>query len=112
MADLAGAACIVITEMVNNVVAHAHTPMVVLLARRDGALSVAVRDESAIVPKFTGPVAPTSYGGRGLLLIDSVADSWGTLPLDGGKVVWALLDSPDPADFARHPPDLTQAQTD
>ena len=30
--ELAGPACIVITEMVNNVVAHAHTPMTVLLA--------------------------------------------------------------------------------
>jgi histidine kinase-like protein len=95
LTDLAGPACIVVTEMVNNVVAHAHTSMVVLLACHRGTMSVAVRDESTIVPKFTGPVAPTSYGGRGLLLIDSVADRWGSLSLDEGKVVWALLDGPD-----------------
>jgi hypothetical protein len=29
--------------------------------------------------------------GRGMLLIDSVAHSWGWLPLEGGKVVWASL---------------------
>jgi hypothetical protein len=82
----------VVTEMVNNVVAHARTPMTVFLARHGEGMSVAVRDESASVPRFAGPVAPTSYGGRGLLLIDSVSSRWGNLKLDDGKVVWALLD--------------------
>lgn len=95
LAGLAGDACIVATEMVNNVVAHARTPMRVLLGRHDAAISVAVRDESPVLPRFTGPVAPTAYGGRGLLLIDSVAARWGRLALPGGKVVWALL-SPEP----------------
>ena len=93
--DLAGPACIVVTEMVNNVVAHAKTPMIVLLAIRRDAMAVAVRDRSSIVPRFTGPVPATSYGGRGLLLIDSVADRWGSLPLEGGKGVWAVLQQPD-----------------
>jgi hypothetical protein len=91
--DLAGPACIVVTEMVNNVVAHAHTPMTVLLAVRGESMSVAVRDQSTYVPRFTGsPVPVTSYGGRGLLLIDSVARQWGSLALPDGKVVWAVLD--------------------
>jgi anti-anti-sigma regulatory factor len=98
--DLAGSSCIVLTEMVNNVVAHAHTPMTVLLSRRDERLSLAVRDGSPTIPHFSGPVAPTAYGGRGLLLIDSVADRWGCLAADGGKVVWALMDgvSEEPED--------------
>ena len=58
-------------------------------------MAVAVRDRSSTVPQFTGPVPPTSYGGRGMLLIDSVADRWGSLPLEAGKVVWALLQQPD-----------------
>jgi hypothetical protein len=92
LAELDSPACIVATEMVNNVVAHARTPMVVLLAARDDGLSVAVRDGSAVVPTFTGgPVPPTAFGGRGMLLIDSVSKHWGSLALDGGKVVWALL---------------------
>ncbi len=92
--DLAGPACIVVTEMVNNVVAHAQTSMTVLLAVHGESMSVAVRDESTYVPEFTGqPVPVTSYGGRGLLLIDSVARSWGSLALSGGKVVWAVLDA-------------------
>jgi hypothetical protein len=89
--ELTGPACIVLTEMVNNVVAHARTSMTVMLARQEDRMSVAVRDRSATIPRFTGPVAPTSYGGRGLLLIDSVSSRWGNLKLDQGKVVWALL---------------------
>ncbi|GAA3350645.1 ATP-binding protein [Amorphoplanes nipponensis] len=101
--DLAGPACIVVTEMVNNVVAHAHTPMTVLLALRGDRMSVAVRDHSTYVPRFTGgPVPVTSYGGRGLLLINSVAQLWGSLALDDGKVVWALLDA-DGADADQLP---------
>jgi anti-anti-sigma regulatory factor len=93
--DLAGPACIVVTEMVNNVVAHARTPMTVRLALRDDTLTVAVHDQSPVVPRFTGPVPATSYGGRGLLLIDSVARRWGSLQLAGGKVVWAILHRDD-----------------
>jgi hypothetical protein len=90
--ELCDSACIVATEMVNNVVAHAHTPMIVLLAMHDEGMTVAVRDRSGVVPSFTGmPAAPTAYGGRGMLLIDSVADRWGSLRLTDGKVVWALL---------------------
>ena len=93
--ELAGPACIVVTEMVNNVVAHARTPMTVLLALRGEGVAVAVRDRSTYVPRFAGsPVPVTSYGGRGLLLIDSVAQRWGSLLLGDGKVVWAVLDPP------------------
>jgi anti-anti-sigma regulatory factor len=95
LADLIGPACIVVTEMVNNVVAHARTAMTVRLALRAGSLTVAVRDHSPGVPRFTGAPATTSYGGRGLLLIDSVARRWGNLLLGDGKVVWAILHRDD-----------------
>jgi STAS domain len=102
--ELAGPACIVVTEMVNNVVVHAKTPMIVLLARQGDSMSVAVRDHSSAQPRFTGPVAPTSYGGRGLLLIDSMARRWGNLALVDGKVVWALLEDDDKSPDPAHPP--------
>jgi len=104
MPELAGPGCIVVTELVNNVVAHAKTPMTVLLARHDDTMSVAVRDRSCAQPRFTGPVAPTSYGGRGLLLIDSVSRRWGNLGLVDGKVVWAVLDSDEQS------PDASRSQ--
>jgi anti-anti-sigma regulatory factor len=88
---LAGAACIAVTEMVNNVVAHARTSMTVRIGLREGLLHVAVRDYSPRAPSYAGLVPPTSPGGRGLLLIDTVARRWGTSLLDDGKVVWAVL---------------------
>jgi hypothetical protein len=100
--ELAGPACIVLTEMVNNVVAHAHTPMTVLLALHETTMSVAVRDRSRTAPRFAGLPAPTAYGGRGLVLIDSIATRWGSLLLRDGKVVWALLEpDQDPTGPAR-----------
>lgn len=89
--DVAESACLVATELVNNVVAHAGTPMALRLKPRDGGLQLSVRDHSPVRPSFTGPASPTSTGGRGLLLIDTVAREWGTSRLAGGKVVWTLL---------------------
>ncbi len=95
---LAGPACIVITEMVNNVVAHAGTAMTVRLALRDGCMAVAVQDADPRAPQARGPVPPTAYGGRGLLLIDAVSRRWGSATFDDGKVVWAVLDPEDELD--------------
>jgi hypothetical protein len=82
----------VVTEMVNNVVAHARTEMTILLGLHGTSLSVAVRDRSSVIPQFTGsPVPVTSYGGRGLLLINSMARRWGSLSLPVGKVMWATI---------------------
>ncbi|MCW6006833.1 anti-anti-sigma factor [Micromonospora sp. CPCC 205371] len=89
--ELAGSACIVVTELVNNVVAHAMTPMMVSVALRGADMLIAVRDHSRAEPRFVGMVPPTSYGGRGLLLIDTVASRWGSTTLADGKVVWAVL---------------------
>ncbi|HEY0700527.1 MAG TPA: ATP-binding protein [Micromonospora sp.] len=89
--QLVGSACITVTEMVNNVVAHAGTPMIVRVGARDGALRVSVRDWNTRAPAFVGLVPATSAGGRGLLLIDTTARRWGTSRLDDGKVVWAIL---------------------
>ncbi|MFI2709712.1 ATP-binding protein [Micromonospora sp. NPDC018662] len=97
--ELAEPACIAVTEMVNNVVAHAATPMTLRLAPRGSALHVAVRDHSAGRPAFAGPAAVDSVGGRGLLLIDTVARRWGSSALPDGKVVWCVLYAEDEAAF-------------
>ncbi|WP_243422451.1 ATP-binding protein [Micromonospora globispora] len=97
--DLAEPACIAVTEMVNNVVAHARTPMTVRVAPRDSSLHLAVRDHSPRQPAFAGLAPLTSTGGRGLLLIDTVARRWGSTSLPDGKVVWCVLYADDEAAF-------------
>lgn len=90
--DLVGPACTVVTEFVNNVVAHAHTMMTLRLSLRDPYLHIAVRDGSPAEPAPRKGVSLTSLSGRGLLLVDAVCRSWGSLPTTDGKVVWAVLD--------------------
>lgn len=95
MPMLVDPACIALTEMVNNVVAHARTPMTVRLAPQDSALHLAVRDHSSRLPTFAGLSPPNRAGGRGLLLIDTVARRWGSSAIPDGKVVWCVLHSDD-----------------
>lgn len=97
MPTLTDPACIAITEMVNNVVAHARTPMTVRLAPQDSTLHLAVRDHSPRRPAFAGVSPPTRAGGRGLLLIDTVARRWGSSAVPDGKVVWCVLHPDDEA---------------
>ncbi|MGK5742622.1 ATP-binding protein [Micromonospora sp. URMC 103] len=92
---LAEAGGIAVTEMVNNVVAHARTPMTVRLAPVGDTLHLAVRDHSTRLPAFAGLAPVNSPGGRGLLLIDTVARRWGSSPVPDGKVVWCVLDPTD-----------------
>ncbi|KXK62965.1 sulfate transporter [Micromonospora rosaria] len=99
--ELAEPGCIAVTEMVNNAVAHARTGMTLRLAPRAGALHLAVRDYSRRQPAFAGLAPPTSTGGRGLLLIDTVARRWGSTDVPDGKVVWCVLYAEDEAAF-RH----------
>ncbi|MEU4568051.1 ATP-binding protein [Micromonospora sp. NPDC023956] len=93
--DLIEPGMIAVTEMVNNVVAHARTPMTVRLAPGHRVLRLGVRDHSPRAPHYTGPAPLTSTGGRGLLLIDTVARRWGCTPLPEGKLVWAVLHAED-----------------
>ncbi|MFE0591777.1 ATP-binding protein [Micromonospora echinospora] len=93
--DLIEPGAIAVTEMVNNVVAHALTPMTVRLAPGHRLLRLGVRDHSPRTPRFAGLAPLTSTGGRGLLLIDTVARRWGCTPLPEGKLVWAVLHGED-----------------
>lgn len=85
--------------MVNNVVAHARTPMTVRVAPRDSFLHLAVRDHSPRPPAYAGLAPLDSAGGRGLLLIDTIARRWGSTPLPDGKVVWCVLHPEDEAGY-------------
>jgi hypothetical protein len=92
LSGLIGPACTVVTELVNNVVAHAHTMMTLRLSRRGRYLHVAVRDGSPQLPIVRRDQPATLLSGRGMTLVESVSRRWGTVPADGGKVVWAVLD--------------------
>lgn len=88
---LVGPAGLIVTELVNNVIVHAGTMCTLQLTVRLHRLTISVSDGSIDAPLMLGPVAPGAPSGRGLLIVDAVADSWGWRPSEAGKVVWATL---------------------
>lgn len=87
-ADLVEQAVLLTSEVVTNAILHARTDLVVIVRLADGRLRVTVRDEVIAAPRRREP-GPT--GGRGLVLLDALARSWGTLPYGAGKAVWFEL---------------------
>jgi len=90
LTEIAGTAALVATELVANVVRHAHTTMEFTVGLRDGRVCLTVRDGSRLVPRLREP-RPGEAGGRGLQLVRELTDAWGVLPVSDGKVVWTQL---------------------
>jgi two-component sensor histidine kinase len=88
--DLVSTAALVATELVANVVRHAHTTMELTLGLRDDRIGLAVRDGSKSLPRLTQP-ENAKTGGRGLHLVRELTHSWGVLPVVDGKVVWTRI---------------------
>lgn len=82
------------TELVTNAVLHAGTDVRVALRRDEDTLRVEVADGSAAAPARRR-YADDAQTGRGLLLLDALATSWGVdpLPAGEGKVVWFEVDA-------------------
>lgn len=81
------------TELVSNAVACAGTPLELrVVCSPDGVLRVEVADRSPAPARPVQGYHPESESGRGLRLVDALADSWGTAPdASDGKVVWFAL---------------------
>ncbi len=80
------------SEVVTNVVVHAgpHGPdeeMVIRLHRSADRVRVEVTDTHPGTP-VVGDGALEKGNGRGLLLLESLASTWGVTRNDAGKVVW------------------------
>jgi hypothetical protein len=86
--DLVAPASLIASELVGNVVDHAGTMATLRVSLRRRFVTIGVRDGSTEEPRR---VSPSPTGGRGLQLVEAMARSWGWLPVDGGKVVWASL---------------------
>jgi anti-anti-sigma regulatory factor len=86
---LADTAALIATELVANAVQHAGTPVECSLTLRPAHLHIAARDHSAAPPVCGG--GGHEDGGRGLLIVDALAASWGHVATADGKVVWATL---------------------
>ncbi|MFI6208476.1 ATP-binding protein [Streptomyces sp. NPDC051041] len=81
------------SELVTNALVHTDDDAVLTATVGPRALRVEVRDFVARRPRPRVPNADDSTHGRGLLLVESLADAWGVRAHGVGKAVWFELDA-------------------
>jgi anti-sigma regulatory factor (Ser/Thr protein kinase) len=98
VAQIGETAALLVSELATNATRHAAGGgrIEVVVSRRADRLRVEVRDGSSALPvmRCSGVL---DEGGRGLLLVDQLADGHGTYRLPLGKAVWFELIAWDPS---------------
>ncbi|AWW36115.1 SpoIIE family protein phosphatase [Streptomyces cadmiisoli] len=89
--DGADAVLLVVSELVTNALIHTPGEVRVDLVLSGDRLRVSVTDSSPRAPAKPVIVDWESTGGRGLLLVEAVSESFGTVPVAGGKQVWCEI---------------------
>jgi len=93
LADRVDQAVLVTSELVTNAVIHAQSELRLLVELRGDQLYLAVQDASPHLLHLASAPDVLAEGGRGLLLVESLATTWQVQhPPDGGKVVACVLD--------------------
>ncbi len=88
--DVSTVAQLLVSELVTNALQHGHGRIDVHIDRSPGRLFVSVDDDSDDEPvvQFSDL---DDEGGRGLLIVETLATSWGVHRSDRGKSVWFTL---------------------
>lgn len=79
---------LVVSELTSNAVIHAHTPFVLKVEVAADRVRVEVFDGNRQRPKVSDG-ALSAVGGRGLLIVDRLASTWGVVATPAGKIVFA-----------------------
>jgi hypothetical protein len=87
-------ALLVVSELVGNAVIHGHSGAHISIMVEGSRLRFDVHDDNDAPARLCE--SPTTVGGFGLRLVDSVASRWGCAMEKRGKTVWAELQSPAP----------------
>ncbi len=90
-ADVADEAAVLVSELVSNAVHHARTPATVQVQYGDSVVRVEVKDDSAEMP-YRPEHSLEAVDGRGLRIVQAIADHWGVQAVGAGKCVWFELD--------------------
>ena len=88
--DTAYAAAICASELVTNGVLHARTPIVLGVTLGAARLLVTVADAAGGNPQ-PPPPDDERPSGRGLMLVEALADEWGITEVPDGKTVWFTM---------------------
>ncbi|HYO39402.1 MAG TPA: SpoIIE family protein phosphatase [Nocardioidaceae bacterium] len=90
LASLAETVALVVSELVTNALVHTAGPATLEIRRQQDRIRVLVTDEHARVPR-PQHAGEDATGGRGMLLVEALAEQWGVEPSGTGKTVWAEL---------------------
>jgi anti-sigma regulatory factor (Ser/Thr protein kinase) len=96
--EAADTVLLVVSELVTNALVHTQGAVRLDLMLRGERVRVSVSDASPRAPAKPVIVDWDATGGRGLLLVEAVSESFGSVPVSGGKQVWCEIAVP------RHPP--------
>ncbi|MFJ4839929.1 ATP-binding protein [Streptomyces sp. NPDC088746] len=94
-----------VSELITNAHVHAHSDAQLVLTWDSHCLHVSVHDSDS-VPPAKQPEDLTTTGGRGMAIIDALADGWATHPQASGKTVTACFVPPG-APKPRHGGDVS-----
>ncbi|MFF4586360.1 SpoIIE family protein phosphatase [Streptomyces sp. NPDC001388] len=95
VAEAADAVLLVVSELVTNALVHTQGPVRLDLVLRGDRVRVSVSDSSPRAPAKPVIVDWESTGGRGLMLVEAMSESSGSVPVAGGKQVWSEIVVPD-----------------
>jgi PAS domain S-box-containing protein len=97
MSTLQDSATLLVSELVTNALRHGGGPRELIVDVDPGGVTVSVSDSSPAPPlqrdQWATPVDVLPENGRGLLLVEALADDWGWLQEPAGKRVWFRLRS-------------------
>jgi anti-sigma regulatory factor (Ser/Thr protein kinase) len=101
--DHVDTACLLVSEVLTNAIQHARAPIDLRLHLSAREIVTEITDDCTHLPQRRLPELDDENG-RGLMLVDALASSWGTRPVEAGRTVWFTL-ALDPAlDTAPTPP--------
>ncbi|MFH8583720.1 SpoIIE family protein phosphatase [Streptomyces celluloflavus] len=90
------------TELIVNALTHTESGALVCVELLPGTprrIRLEVEDRSSQWPRRRSP-GETATSGRGLMLVEALADRWGAEPRGSGKALWCEFDVPDTGDGA------------
>ncbi|MFD5140690.1 ATP-binding protein [Streptomyces sp. NPDC058378] len=91
--DTVDAILLSVSELITNAHVHAHSDAQLVLTWDSHCLHVSVHDSGSL-PPAKQPEDVTTTGGRGLAIVDALADDWTTHPQASGKTVTACFVPP------------------
>lgn len=82
---------VIVDVLVENVLRHTESPLVVLLENADCTVTVAVQDADGAPAMHHEDLAGRTDRAAGLAVVGALSRTWGSSPSPTGKTVWAVI---------------------